>query len=282
MFTSLSTRRLLFDASFERSIDLATRHGFEGIDPSVHLLIHSTAERRGDITAAARNAGLRWGVGTIPFRISEPTDEEFEASAADFPAIAAMLSEMGVTTLGTWFPSAGDIAPYDQNFARHVDRLDRLAPILLDNGLRLALEYVGPRTWRTGKRFEFVHDLAGMRSIIAATNEPRAFGLLLDAFHWYTAEDTVDGILALGADEVLAVDLDDAPVGVPVAEQRDMHRAQPCETGTIDTPGFVGALRSIGFTGAVMSEPFSDHLLTQSEDDRVRDARAGLRAALGA
>lgn len=280
MFTVLSARRLLFEATFDRLVDLAVRYEYAGVDPSVHLLSSLTEGERGGVTEAVREAGLAWGVGTLPIRVGEGSDGDFADRLAGFRSLAPLLSEVGVTTLGTWFAPAGDVLPYGENFRLHVDRLNQLGQILEEHRLRLALEYVGPSTWRRGKRYEFVHDMGGMRELIGATQRPAAFGLLVDAFHWYTAGDTVADILALDSGEVLGVDLDDAPTGVPVAEQQDLERAQPGSTGVIDTAGLVGALRRIGYDGPVMAEPFSTALAAQREEDRVRDARAGLRRAL--
>jgi sugar phosphate isomerase/epimerase len=184
--------------------------------------------------------------------------------------------------MSAWLAPANDDTPYEETLRLHVERLDRLAPILGEHGLRLALEYVGPKTWRDGKKYEFIATLDGMRDLIARLSDPARFGLLLDTFHWYTAGETPETLAELSADDVLAVDLNDAPRGVERDDQLDMERAQPGATGVIDVHGFVRALRAIGFSGLVQSEPFSTALQSQPEEERVADARAALTAVLGA
>jgi sugar phosphate isomerase/epimerase len=147
--------------------------------------------------------------------------------------------------------------------------------------VRLGLEYVGPATWRADKRFDFISTLAGLRTLIAELDHPESFGVILDTFHWFTAGESVSDIEALSADDVIGVDLNDAPRGIPVDEQLDMERAQPGATGVIDIEGFCGALRSIGYDGPVQAEPFSTGLRSQPEEDRVSEAREGLRRFVG-
>jgi sugar phosphate isomerase/epimerase len=282
VYTVLSTPRLLFDSSPERTVELAVRHGFDGIAAPLPFVRAASDAQRTDLGAAVRDAGLRFGPATFPVPIgTTTTDDAFAGLLIDLPYLCRRLTHIDATTMSTWIAPGNDEADTDATFALHVDRLNRLSPVLEDAGMRLGLEYVGPVTWRAGKRFEFISTLAGLRALIAAVDRPETFGLVLDTFHWYTAAETVSDIAALGADDVIGVDLNDAPLGIPVDEQLDMERAQPGATGVIDIDGFCGALLSIGYEGPVQAEPFSTGLQAQPEEDRVSEAREGLRRFIG-
>lgn len=275
MYTVLSTRRLLFDASPERLVYLGKVHGFDAVDAFVPFFQDASTRER--FVHLVSEAGLRFGLAGLPVPLGTRTDDDdFARLVSIVSELAPALAEAGATTMSAWLAPANDESPFDDTFDLHRRRLDALAPILRAHGLRLALEYVGPATWRAPFRHPFISDLDGMRALIASLDDPASFGFLLDTFHWYTAGETLDQIAALDPAQILAVDLNDAPVGVARHDQLDMERAQPGATGVIDAAGFVEVLARIGYTGPVQSEPFSAGLREQPEEERVVEARAAL------
>ncbi|WJL96759.1 TIM barrel protein [Microbacterium sp. ET2] len=278
MYTVLSTRRLLFESSPERLVQLAEDHGFDAVDAVVPYFMDVAI--REHFVQLVHGAGLDWGLAGMPVPLGTTTSEsDFASLLETVRRLAPVLADAGVTTMSAWLAPANNELAYDDSFALHKRRIDALAPVLRDAGLRLALEYVGPRTWRAPYRHSFISDLDGMRSLIDALQEPERAGLLLDTFHWFTAGESLDQIRTLSAGEILAVDLNDAPLGIAFEDQLDMERAQPCATGVIDAAGFVSVLREIGYDGPVQSEPFSTQLRGQPEEERVVDARNALIAA---
>jgi len=109
--------------------------------------------------------------------------------------------------------------------------------VLGDHGVRLGLEYVGPKTSWSASRFPFIHTMAEMKDLIAEINRDNV-GFLLDSWHWYTARETEADLLTLKAADVVLCHLNDAPAGVPVDQQIDNRRALPCATGVIDVKAF--------------------------------------------
>ena len=77
---------------------------------------------------------------------------------------------------------------------------------------------------------------------------PDAF--ILDSWHWYTAHETVDDLRTRKNRDVVACDLNDAPVGIPVDQQIDSRRELPATTGVINLKGFLGVLADIGYLRA--------------------------------
>ena len=53
----------------------------------------------------------------------------------------------------------------------------------------------------------------------------------------------------------MACDLNDAPAGIPIDEQKDNTRDLPCATGVIDLKAFLGALVKIGYDGPRAPSP---------------------------
>ena len=84
----------------------------------------------------------------------------------------------------------------------------------------------GPRTLRVDKPYGFIHSMDGMLGLAHAIGTGNV-GLLLDCWHWYTGLGTVSDLMALTAEDVVHVHVNDAPAGVDVADQIDNKRALP-------------------------------------------------------
>lgn len=258
MTISLAPGSIGVQANQTVAIDLAHRHGFESVEPyGGHLAGLSSAELD-TLLGSLKEKGLVWGAAGLPvdFRGAE---DRYRSGLKELPAIAAGLQRAGVDRVGTWLTPAHDELTYLENFRRHTDRLREIASILKDHGARLGLEYVGPATSRLRRRYGFVHTLAEVRELIAAIGTGNV-GVVLDSWHWYTARDTEAELLALTARDVVSVDLNDAPAGIPIEQQVDNRRELPSATGVIDLKVFLGALVRMDYDGPVRAEPFNQAL----------------------
>ena len=176
--------------------------------------------------------------------------------------------------MGTWIMPVHDSLTYLANFKQHTARLREIGKVLGDHGVRLGLEYVGPRTLWASKKYPFIHTMAEARELIAAIDQP-GIGLVLDSWHWYTAHENEADLLTLKGTDVICCDLNDAPAGIPVDQQKDQVRDLPCATGVIDLKSFLNALVQIGYDGPVRAEPFKAELRRLPAEEAVaRTAKA--------
>ncbi len=184
-----------------------------------------------------------------------------------------------MTRVGTWLTPASDTLTYRRYFDLVARRLRETARVLQGEGLRLGLEYVGPKTSWARRRYPFVHTLAETQELVEAIGVP-GVGYVLDSWHWFLAGDTVEQIRALRNDDVVAVDLNDAPAGISKDEQMDLSRELPMATGVIPVVEFLGALRDIGYDGPVRAEPFNKALNAMPNEEAVAVTAVALREAL--
>ncbi len=264
-------------ASQTDAIDLAGRFGFEAVEPSPDYLAGLSDDALGQLLAKMKAKNLAWSAAGLPveFRGDEATFASTMKPLADF---ARGLRRAGVTRVGTWLnPSHGSLT-YLANFRQHARRLRQVAQVLSDQGCRLGLEYVGPKTAWSSARFPFVHTMAEMKDLIAETGCQNV-GFMLDSWHWYTAHETQADILSLSSADVVCCHLNDAPKGIPVDRQMDNHRDLPAATGVIDVKAFLGGLAKIGYDGPVMAEPFRSDLGTLPREKVVEMVAAAMRKA---
>jgi sugar phosphate isomerase/epimerase len=251
-------------ATPREAVDLAHQYGFESVEPSAHHLAGLSDDEMDEFVGELKRKNLVWGAAGLPvnFRKDEAT---FQSGLKELPKLARALHHAGVCRVGTWLSPSHHALTYVANFRQHAERLRAVAKILDDHGQRFGLEYVGPRTSWTAARYPFIHTMAETKDLIAEIGLENV-GFVLDSWHWYTAEETEDDLLSLSNRDVVACDLNDAPAGIHVHEQKDGSRELPAATGVIDLGVFLGALVKIGYDGPVRAEPFNKALSAMSNE----------------
>ncbi len=264
-------------ADQRNAIRLAQQFGFESIGAEAEFLARLSDAGLQDLLGEMKQKKVAWGAAGLPvdFRGAEA---KFIDDLNRLPVAAKGLERAGVGRVSTWLsPSHGSL-PYVANFRQHARRLREVAKVLGEHGLRLGLEYVGPKTsWAAG-RFPFIHTMAEMKELIADIGQ-RNVGFLLDSWHWYNARESQADLLSLRGADVVACDLNDAPAGIPVDQQRDGSRELPCATGVIDLKAFLGALVQIGYDGPIRAEPFNKPLREMPPDKALAATADAMRKA---
>jgi sugar phosphate isomerase/epimerase len=243
----------------------AKEFGFESIEPDGAFLARLTAKDRQSFVAEMQSAGIRWGAAGLPVEFRKD-EKVFQEGLAALPAIAEALKLAGVDRMGTYIMPRHAELTYTANMQQHASRLRLLAEMLRAYGIRLGLEYVGPKTLWASARYPFIHTLAETQDLIREINRDNV-GLVLDSWHWYTSADPLEDLAKLSNQQVVAVDLNDAPAGLERDQQIDSQRTLPVATGVIDVRAFLQMLVDIGYDGPVRAEPFDKQL--NELDDRA-------------
>jgi sugar phosphate isomerase/epimerase len=273
---TLSCGMIGISANPREAIQLAGRFGFEAVEPSADFTQISDAQLQ-DLLAELKAQKLVWGAAglSVDFRGEEAA---FASGMKRLPDIAKGLKRAGVTRMGAWIVPSHKTLSYEANFAQHARRLREAANVVGDNGIRLGLEYVGPKTsWDSGG-IPFIHTMAKMKDLIAAIACDNV-GFMLDSWHWYTAHETQADLLTLRNADVVCVHLNDAPPGIDVDKQMDLHRALPASTGVMDLKSFLGALVQIGYDGPIAAEPFDAALSKRPKDEAVAATAEAMKKA---
>ncbi len=273
MFRSLGTGAIGVRADLARAADLAARFGFEGVHISLEEAARLGVERTREILAAA---GVKASAFGLPVDYRAPEDK-FQERLAALGALCPTAQALGLTRTATWVPSWHDTLDFDENYAFHRQRLGQIAALLRDHGIRFGLEFLGPKTLRSGHRFGFIHNMDGMLALCADIGTGNV-GLLFDAFHWYTSGGTLADFKRLTDADIVDVHVNDAQAGLSPDEQLDQVRALPGETGVVDVVAFLKGLAGIGYSGPVMVEPFSKRVNALPPEEAVQATAEALGA----
>jgi len=278
-YTVLSLGRLGLHGTFDQSITLAAKHGFEGIDPDAGLFARLSDDDLKRLMDDLKTKNIKLGVAGLPveFRRSE---SEFSDGLAKLPDAAKALQRAGVRRVSTWVLPCINELTYLQNFRQHASRLRACALVLHDHGQQLGLEYCAPRTFWRSQRHSFIHTMSEMKELQIAIGTDN-LGIQLDSFHWFNAEETPEDIGTLRGSDIVTVDLNDAP-RVPLDEQHDGSRELPAATGVIPVAGFLGALLRIGYDGPIAAEPFNKTLSALPLDEACDRTALAIRKAFAA
>jgi len=249
MFKNLGCGHLGVSANQIQAIDYAAKFGFGGVNPDLGALAKMDSGQLKDITAKMKDKNLQWGSSGLPVNF-RGNEDQFNKGILAFPKQADALQKAGVTRISTWILSGSNELTYTQNFEVHRKGLKACAEILKDRGIRLGLEFLGPKTLRNRFRFPFACTQIGMLELCDAIGTGNV-GLLFDAWHWHTSSGTVEELLQLTNDQIINVHVNDAPKGIALDRLIDNKRALPTVTGVIDLKGFINALVKIGYDGPV-------------------------------
>lgn len=277
-FMVLSCGRIGVKANFPESVDLAVKHGFEGVDPSAEYFSRLSDDDLKKLLEDLKGKNLKLGAAGLPvdFRKDEAT---FSEGLKKLPTIAQVLEKAGVTRVSTWIMPCSDSLTYLQNFRSHASRLRECAAILKGHGQRLGLEYVSPKTLWRSQRHPFAHTWSEIKELIVAIGTGNV-GVQLDSWHWFNAEETSEDLLTLHNEDIVTVDLNDAPGGIPLDKQVDSARELPAATGVIPVKLFLDSLRKLGYDGPTHAEPFNAALRAMPREEACAATAAAMKKAL--
>ncbi len=241
--------------TLEQQLDIARQTGYDGLDYSIQAVKEMAAR---DGLDAVRELFARYGVE--PAGCGLPVDwrgdeDKFQADLAQLPGAAEVMAGLGAPRTFTYIPPSTQGDP-DEYWRMLVDRLGAIARILGDYGVKLGLEWLGPRhiratgtpvIWKMSHTLKLIEDI-GLENV----------GLMVDVWHWFNAEDTLEELRELRPEQIVHCHLNDAP-DRPLDEQRDMEREVPGR-GIIPLVDFLRVLRDIGYQGFLAVEIFNDEL----------------------
>jgi sugar phosphate isomerase/epimerase len=256
MYKNLCPPAIGIQTGMRESLKLAKSAGFDGLDLDIDEASSLTKQYSVDyVRDLWRESGLKMGGWGFPLDW-RGGDAAFQKGLKAFPELAELAADLGchrtTTQVFNW-----SNAPFNENWDFHIRRLKPAAEILKDYGHSLGLEFIGPAASRRMHRFSFAYDMNVVLDLAASIGAGNV-GLLFDTWHWYTCRSTLDDVRRLTKNEVIYVQINDAPVGINPDDQLDDERCLPGETGVIPVAEVLQILNQIGYEGPVTPEPCND------------------------
>ncbi|MEQ9375536.1 MAG: sugar phosphate isomerase/epimerase family protein [Imperialibacter sp.] len=266
-------------ANFAQTLDYAIQHGYEAISPFTQEVMkdYSSAQLN-EIMAKMKANKISYDSTNIPVEFRRD-EAKFKEDLKDLPKFCEAMQKQGATRINTWIISSHGTLTYNENMRQHASRLGECAKIMNDYGIRLGLEYLGMRTLVAGNRYTFISSMKEGKELIAAIGTGNV-GFVLDSFHWYCANDTLEDIKTLTPSDIITADINDARAGFKREEQQDGKRELPLATGVINMKDFLQGLIDIGYDGPVRTEPFNQALNELENDEALATNMAAMKKSL--
>jgi sugar phosphate isomerase/epimerase len=275
---SLNPFAIGVNLSQEELVQAALKYGFEAILPIPAELAEMGEDQRNNFLSEMKAHKLTWDAAGLPVDFRKD-DDLFKEGMAGLPRLAEALEKCGVRRMSTWIMPTHQELTYLENFKQHASRLKAVTHVLKDYGIKLGLEYVGPKTLTSMHKYPFISSMKEAFELIHEINVPN-LGIQLDSFHWYCAEENIRDIESLTNEQIVTCDLNDATAGRTAAEQIDGERELPGDSGVIDLSAFLQALLKIGYNGPVRAEPFNAKLNKMDNEEALAATAKAMKATV--
>ena len=264
---------------FPESCRLAEKFGFDAVNADRTFL-----REQGPLQAVNLLKQHNLNPGAFAFSAAFNqcyTEKDFEQSLTRFEQELSLCREAGFKCCVGYVQPSSDRLSYYDHFTLLCGRLKRLKPLLEAYEVRLGLEFIGPTTMRIRRKFDFIHTMDGIRSLIAAANAQNCVGIKLDTLHWYTSGAGLLDIEKLSPEEVVYVELNDGLKGdYDRFTLPEFKREIPGATGIIDIAGMLRKLDTLGFHGPVVVEPWNTQLREMNPGEAVMKVKLTLDLCL--
>ena len=236
-----------------KKIELAANAGFEGIElwiNDIYDFIGRGGEVR-DVEQALEDHGL-FVPSVIAIRQWGDMDGwEYELVKDEARRRFALGARLGAKYIVA-------TPPLEQEGQGHLPgRYRDLLEIGRQEGIKPTFEYIS--------FFKSVYKLADAWRIVQEANDPDAT-LILDAFHNWNSDSTLDELRQIPADRISHYHIDDAHPDKPSCTQKDPDRVMVGD-GQIDLAAEIAVLREIGYKGTVSLELFNAELWEKDPAD---------------
>lgn len=253
MFKNLNPETLGISGQQSEVIELALSFGFKGIDLNAEefaaqVKTHGMPHARRLLDSAK----LKIGGCLLPLDWSGD-DASLKKAIEQMPIWAQPAAELGCTRCLTYIPPASDTRPYHQNFEFYRQRLNEVAKKLEPLGMRLGVGFQAAAELRQGKQFQFIHDFNSLQMLLGMVGN-KNLGVVVDLWQLYVC-GAPEAYQKLSAEQILSVQLADAPLEPAASELSAKARLLPGETGVIDSVAALLWLAEKGYHGPVTPAP---------------------------
>ena len=271
---SLNPGAIGLQCNAQELLDYAIMFNFSSVSPILNELVAFSPDEKKAYLEKMISHGIQFDGGGLPieFRSSEKI---FQQGLKFLQKNIKIFSSFNIPSFVTWIMPTHKSLTYHKNFNQHQKRLQQVATVLGEEGIRLGLEYVGPKTLMIRDKYSFLHTIFELRELINAIDKENV-GYLLDSFHTYCAGDDLDKMDFLKTKDIVSVQINDAVIGRSADMQIDQERELPGDTGIIDLKKFLNFISSRGYNGAISVEPFNKEINIMETTEKLKRVRASL------
>lgn len=259
------------ELDFYQSCKLAKKYGFKGINIDLEYPKYSEADMKYFLN--------EFELKPVSFHFTvklDGTELQFTESLKKFTQQAKMAEKIGCFLALKYIPPFSEKLNYDSNFRLYMKRLNILKKILEEYNIKIAFEFIGPAETRMNSKFDFIHTIDGVRSLISAADIFDNAGFKLDIHHWQHSGASLLDLHHLDLQSILYLELNDGLIGYNSFNIPEFKRKLPLQTGVNDVKGFLTIIKQKGYTGPVAVEPWDIEIAELPLEEAIFQAKKSL------
>lgn len=268
----------LFDGkmpTLRERLQLAKKYHFDAIECFPNEIIDYGIQNTLD---AISETGITIASCMIPFQPTEISEEVFHEEMSKFAMMAIAMEKIGVIFCSSFIRSSNDQYKYEEYFDLNVKRWGAVASLLKKHGMKLSLEFLGPKTSQMKKKYPFVRTAEELLPLCKAIGDN--VGITFDFWHWYSGSNNKEVFKHIeGVKNIYCVHLNDACVG-DVDTLPDKPRKLVRTSGVIDAEFLIQKLKEYNYDGYLLSESFDECLKGLPLEEKLKKIKETIDAAL--
>jgi len=251
--------------------ELASNFGFSGVNIDLLNNNYSILE--------IRNLLEKYKLIPVSFHCTvefSGSEDSFNRSLKQFIEQAKIASQIGCNLALKYIPPFSSNLNFNEHFKLYSRRVGSLKAILVDYNVKIAFEFIGPRETRLKSKYDFIHTIDGLRSLIASSDTYKYVGFKLDVHHWQHSGASVLDINHLDQEYILYIELNDGLKGFNSFSIPEFRRTLPLETGVNDIKGFLSSIYKKGYRGPVAIEPWNSFIASLPIEEAIKLTKLSL------
>lgn len=281
MYRNLNPYILAISGRQGELLEIALTHRFQGLT----IDIREVTEKAKTLGMEAANklllsARVKIGGFELPVRFSGP-EADFKADLAGLKPVLDAATALAANRCYVTIQPTSEELPFHENFKFLATRLQEVAAVLAERGIKLGLRLLAGETHRNNGGYQFIHQADPMLMLIQSVGADNV-GLWLDAWNWHVGGGSPEKLRALRGEQIIAIELSDIPADVDLATISEEQRLLPGEGGQIDSAAYLATLQELGFEGSVSAAVHSAAVAGTKREALVKKAAESLDAAMQA
>ena len=259
MYRSLNIDSLGITGRQSELIELALSYRFKGLELDMEGYARQVETKgiehanRCIESAKKTTVGLNIDVWQIPVDW-DAEEETIKTQITKLPALANAAKTIDSTRCATIVKPGSATLPLKDNFDFYAGKLNEIGELLAPHGVSLAVGFQAAAKARADYEFEFVHTAETLLTLLSMVSAPNV-GLYLDTWNWHLGGGTIDQVVKLGMDKLVAVSVADIPADATADSIEEIQRLLPDPAGVIPHADLLNKLHELEFPGPVSPVP---------------------------
>ena len=261
---------------FQKICHFAHKYKFEGINIDLNIPNELSIYECKELLSQLNLKPVSFG---FPVKLFE-SQKEFEESLSEFELQAKQANEIGCHLTLCYIPPFSNDLNFNDRFIQTSARLRKLIPILEKYNIKIGFEFIGPTETRLNTKYDFIHTIDGIRTLIASAGLYGFGGFKLDVHHWQNSGAGVLDIHHLDLEYICYVELNDGLLGYDIFTIPEFERELPFSTGVTKIEDFLKALYKKGYRGPIAIEPWNQEIQNMPLEKAIKVVKDSLEKCL--